>query len=260
MIPKSIFQTYKLPYEQLSQSVKDMTQTWKDKNPGYEYHYYSDEDIESFILNHYGEAWNKTYSSLKYPVMKADVFRILALYKFGGFYADLDTECVTPLDSVVSDSDTGLISTWAHYEMCHWFFGFEAGHPLLENAVTSLKITIDHSNYERYYDTEYSRHMGPDYIPHGHKRQNQTYRYVQDVTGPMWWTSEIRKYLRLTMPDLLEIDRHELWPEVEEYVLSKKIKILKKEDVQENGKVISHKFASDQPVMGDGYESWSQAY
>jgi mannosyltransferase OCH1-like enzyme len=260
MIPKKIFQTYKTDYNDLSEIQKAMTKTWIDKNPGYDYRYYSDQDIEKFILRHYGQEWHELFVTVKYPVMKADIFRILILYKYGGFYADLDTECVVPLDSVVNDSDTAVISTWAHYEMCHWFFGFEAGHPLLENAVTSLKISIDHSNYERYYDTEYSKHMTPDYIPHGHKIQNQIYRYVQDVTGPMWWTAEVRKYLRLDMPDLLDIEKELLWPETKEYMLSKKIKILKRENVQENGNVISHKFASDQPVFGDQYESWSQAY
>jgi mannosyltransferase OCH1-like enzyme len=64
MIPKKIFQTYKTDYDDLSETQKAMTQTWIDKNPGYDYHYYSDNDIENFILNNYGELWHETFLSV----------------------------------------------------------------------------------------------------------------------------------------------------------------------------------------------------
>jgi mannosyltransferase OCH1-like enzyme len=259
MIPKKIFQTYKTDYNNLSNIQKAMTQTWIDKNPGYEYHYYSDYDIEQFILSHYGKEWHELFLTVKYPVMKADIFRILVLYKYGGFYADLDTECVTPMDSVVENTHTALIANWAHYEMCHWFFGFEAGHPLLEEAIRSLKYMLNSANFDHYKDNNYSRHMKE--LPHGHQRQNQIYRYVQDITGPMWWTNEIKKYLGLWhILDLMEIERGQLQDRAKDHLESTKILVLPRDAVSEEGTVISHKFASDQPAFGDQYESWSQTY
>jgi hypothetical protein len=163
------------------------------------------------------------------------------------------------MDSVVENTHTALIANWAHYEMCHWFFGFEEGHPLLEEAVTSLKYMLSSANFDDYKNNNYSIHMKE--LPYGHQRQNQIYRYVQDITGPMWWTNEIKKYLRLGgILDLMEIERGQLQDEAKYHLKSTGILVLPRNAVSEDGTVISHKFASDQPAFGDKYESWSQAY
>ena len=253
MIPKKIFQTYKVPFNELSDSAKLLIEGWKKNNPEYEHYYYSDKDIENFILEHFGASWHQRYLSLEYPVMKADLFRILAIYIYGGFYADLDLESKRPIDLVNKEGTLAYIGVHNPGLFFHPFFGFTAQHPMIAYLVESLAKSIDNNNLKDFEDPEHMVHQ-KYFKPYMGNRDNLIVRYVMDVTGPLWWSEQILKFLGLT--DIENTSE----------VFNVKMSDSAKEVITENGirfflddsrtTVYSNLFGSTINFYGNGYESW----
>ena len=93
-IPKIIIQTWKsivipLKYEVLQKGLVE-------KNPDYEYLFFTDESIDAFLKTEYPEYY-VTFQKLPILIQKIDFFRYIAVYHYGGFYFDLDMECIEPL-------------------------------------------------------------------------------------------------------------------------------------------------------------------
>ena len=93
-IPKIIIQTWKsivipLKYEVLQKGLVE-------KNPDYEYLFFTDESIDAFLKTEYPEYY-VTFQKLPILIQKIDFFRYIAVYHYGGFYFDLDMECLEPL-------------------------------------------------------------------------------------------------------------------------------------------------------------------
>jgi mannosyltransferase OCH1-like enzyme len=53
----------------------------------------------------------EAYRRLAKGVERADFFRYMVVLRHGGVYADLDTECVRPLDALLRSGDT-LVAGW----------------------------------------------------------------------------------------------------------------------------------------------------
>ena len=100
MITKIIHQTWKST--KIPDKMDFCVNSWKLKNTGYEYKFWSDDDIYQFVsinYNQYIELLNK----VKLGIQRADIFRIIALYHYGGLYVDIDFECLIPIDLWVLD-------------------------------------------------------------------------------------------------------------------------------------------------------------
>lgn len=153
MIPKIIHQTWKTsePPEKTFFCIK----SWKYLNPDYDYILWSDEDISSFVSKHYPEYENRI-ENFQLGIIKADFFRLLALYHFGGIYVDLDFECLIPFQRwqrIREDKINVAYEPFAHnfihgsyrQKLCNAFFasppGMNAYKYLIEtgNAVNDKK-------------------------------------------------------------------------------------------------------------------------
>lgn len=110
-IPKIIHQTWKS--KEKNESIDTLRNTWMDKNPGYQYCYYDDTDIENFIKKHFSPQLLSFYKRIIAGSLKADMFRYCVLYIHGGFYIDVDISCVKPLDEVI-DSHSTMVTTTDH--------------------------------------------------------------------------------------------------------------------------------------------------
>ena len=96
---------------------KIIIQTWKDENipikynsdilsvikfnPNYQYIFFTDTKIEIFLQTKYPDYWI-TYQKLPIKIQKIDFFRYIAIYHYGGFYLDLDIECLKNFDSLLN--------------------------------------------------------------------------------------------------------------------------------------------------------------
>jgi mannosyltransferase OCH1-like enzyme len=101
MIPKIIWQTHSYLIEDLPLFAKGPMLSWIENNKDYTHNYINHFERESFINNHFGEEWARLYGQCKYQVFQSDMWRILCLYEYGGIYADMDTMCLTNIDSFI---------------------------------------------------------------------------------------------------------------------------------------------------------------
>jgi mannosyltransferase OCH1-like enzyme len=100
MIPKIIWQTHEPDYNDLLPFQKDITNTWKNLNPGWNYKYVSAEERHKYIKKYDKELY-KSYI-LCGGINQADIWRLVVTYVYGGFYADMDSVCTMPLDDMIS--------------------------------------------------------------------------------------------------------------------------------------------------------------
>ena len=124
-IPKIIHQTWKS--RDLPENYKKYSNSWKNKHPEWEYKFYDDDDCIQFMSFYYPQFLN-CYNSLEIPVMKADMFRYLVLYQFGGIYADIDAECLKSVDELLDDSlmivgiDLDFSNFWMKFSPMYSFY------------------------------------------------------------------------------------------------------------------------------------------
>lgn len=105
------------------------------------------------------------YQNLKpeYGAARADLFRYLLLYRYGGIYLDLKSTIIRPLDEVVGTLDSFIISQWnngaggpfagygLHKELSkvkggefqQWFLVSVPGHPFLKAVLEEVLSRIN---------------------------------------------------------------------------------------------------------------------
>lgn len=142
MIPKRIIQTGPATLPLLIQSA---VVNVKLLHPEFEYRFYDDAMIEAFLAEHFPE-YRADYLSFHFRIQRYDFFRYLAIYKFGGFYLDLDVFLTRDLTSLVSSKCIfpfeELVESryfWKHFQMDwqigNYAFGAEPGHPFLAAVI-----------------------------------------------------------------------------------------------------------------------------
>ena len=112
MIPKIIHQTWRdhnLPVDAA------LPESWKTHNPDWEYRFWTDADLRTFVKDEYPRMLS-LYLAAEKPVQRADIARYLLLHKYGGIYADIDTMCHSSADILVPE--TRVIFSQEPHE--HW--------------------------------------------------------------------------------------------------------------------------------------------
>lgn len=115
-IPKIIFQTWKSKTE-IPHNYLHWQETIRKHNPEYVYRLWDDADNRLFIEKNY--PWFlETYDAFPAEIFRADAVRYFFLFQYGGIYADMDTECLKPLDPLLDVADVvlGRMGTNPHFE------------------------------------------------------------------------------------------------------------------------------------------------
>ena len=178
-IPKIIWQTYKDPYDSLTPYMHEAMNTWKNLNPEYEHRYMDDKQASEFVLNEYGKEWHDIFVGLPVGVMRGDLWRYMIVYKYGGVYADLDTECLDPVSSWMLDDKQFIVCPETSDHFCQWTFAASPAHPILKSVLDLIK--------QRLLNPEY----GSEHFVHTH-------------TGPAIWTDGINKALDIKVKNLID--------------------------------------------------------
>jgi mannosyltransferase OCH1-like enzyme len=92
-IPKIIHQTAPSDRKKWNSLWFGCQSTWKALHPDFEYMFWSDEDIENFMLENYPEQYNSLFPKYDVKIKKIDAARYFILYHYGGIYADMDYKC-----------------------------------------------------------------------------------------------------------------------------------------------------------------------
>ena len=58
-------------------------------NPDYEYLFFDDQAVDCFIAQEFPQ-YKAVFESFRFRIQRYDFFRYLVIYKYGGFYFDLD--------------------------------------------------------------------------------------------------------------------------------------------------------------------------
>jgi hypothetical protein len=118
-------------------------------HPTFEYLFFDDTQVELFVQKEFPQ-YDSVFNSFRFRIQRYDFFRYLAIYRYGGFYLDLDVllaESLTALlmcDCVFSfEKLTNSTYFWNNFKMDwqvgNYAFGASAGHPFLaaiiENCV-----------------------------------------------------------------------------------------------------------------------------
>jgi hypothetical protein len=176
LIPKIIWQTYKDPFDKLPDYAKEFAQTWIDMNPEYQYRYFDDAQAAEFVLDEYGQEIYDLFMNVPVGVMRGDMFRYLAVFRFGGVYADLDAKCLKPISSWMLDDKRMIVCPEHAEHFCQWTFAAEAFHPILGNVIGKMIDRLKNADYTKAH-------------------------FVHYLTGPGVWTSAICEALGIPDSD-----------------------------------------------------------
>jgi mannosyltransferase OCH1-like enzyme len=145
MIPKNIFQTWytkDLPHE-----IQNIINRMKQLNHNYNYYLYTDDEMDDFVREHYTGEIYESYSKLNLIVAKADFWRYLVLYKYGGVYLDMDSAIDFRLDDFIGREDAILSSESGRHSFTQWALFFNMNHPILKRTIEFIVYNIKHNRY-----------------------------------------------------------------------------------------------------------------
>lgn len=163
-IPKIIHQTC-ADKSTLRQEIDINIEKIKKINPGWEHRIYDNNDIEKFITDKFDKNIIGYYKRINpdYGPAIADFFRYLLIYKCGGVYIDIKSTIEKPLDTILTESDSFLLSQWNnrigekycgygfHNELSmvpggefqQWHIIAEPNHPLLAHVINRVCFNIN---------------------------------------------------------------------------------------------------------------------
>ncbi len=133
-IPRIIHQTWKdkkIPGEIYK---KHWRESWRLKNPDWDYRFWTDRDNRNLIKKHY-RWFLEIYDKYPQDIQRADAARYFILFHYGGMYVDLDFECLKPFDPLLDRGDVILGS----------LFEKEGSHP--ENIPNALMLARQGSDF-----------------------------------------------------------------------------------------------------------------
>jgi mannosyltransferase OCH1-like enzyme len=141
MIPKRIYQTWKT--KDLPWGIKKVIKNMMDLNPSYSHYLYDDNEMDKFVLEHYPGDIYEAYNVLAIGAARADLWRYLILYKYGGIYLDIDAAILKPLDTLIQHSDSAIITREMYEGLFNqWILIFRKGHPLLKEVINQCVENI----------------------------------------------------------------------------------------------------------------------
>jgi mannosyltransferase OCH1-like enzyme len=112
----------------------------------HEYHLYDDAECDKFVKEHYpGEIW-RAYQRLQIGAARADLWRILALLKFGGIYLDIDANLVDSPDHFIDkDAEAVFIATKSG-EVTNYFLASAPENPVLREVCARIVKNINENS------------------------------------------------------------------------------------------------------------------
>ena len=98
-IPRVLHQTWKT--RDIPPQWQAFRDSWLRHHPGWQYVLWTDEDNRRLIAEHH--PWFlPVYDAFPRHIQRVDAAKYFILYTLGGVYADLDSECLRPLDPLLS--------------------------------------------------------------------------------------------------------------------------------------------------------------
>lgn len=112
-IAKCIHVTYPSMSSMPEEFRNNLSETAK-LNPDFTIEFYDDQAVVDVIKNEFGQEVLSLYLRInpKYGAARADLFRYLCIYRFGGVYLDVKAKLNKPLSQSILPSDRYILSHW----------------------------------------------------------------------------------------------------------------------------------------------------
>ena len=102
-IPKIVFRTGRYEVNDLPKVVSELYENEMANNIEYTLYYFSDYDRECFIKEEYDNITFELFNILIPNAFKADFWRYLILYKYGGIYLDFTMHTLVPYGEIIKN-------------------------------------------------------------------------------------------------------------------------------------------------------------
>ena len=191
MIPNNLILTGSSEHLE-SQEIRDSIEAIKQRNRGWKIAIFTDDQQVDFIRDQYSSEVVDVYNRLNpvYGAARADFFRYLAIYKYGGVYLDIKSTCSVPLSAILRSDDELLLAQWDNQigrpyegwglspdvwfvpggEYVNWFFAAVPNNPILLTVINQTMRNI------------------VQYKPSGNMLGRNG---ILRITGPIAWTRSI---------------------------------------------------------------------
>lgn len=120
-------------------------QSWISQHPDWEYHLWTDKEVEFLYLQN-----RSFYEAATNYGQKSDILRYEILCQFGGIYVDTDFECLKPLDILVENCDffSGLSDHIHSPDILNGLIGSVPNHPVLIACIQNLHGQIPSHSFD----------------------------------------------------------------------------------------------------------------
>jgi len=143
-IPRIIHQTWKT--DEVPPKWQGFARSWCEQHPGWEYRLWTDADNRAFIAQRFPD-FLATFDGYRYGIQRADAVRYFLLYAYGGVYADLDFECIQPLEPLLEgrrfvaalEPDIHASGHGEARVVCNAFMAATPGHGAIEAVLERLR-------------------------------------------------------------------------------------------------------------------------
>lgn len=137
-IPKKIHFIFLSKSEEMPGRFRHCLQRFRDFHPDWEILLYNEDDAHEILTSHFPTLLDIYY---KYPlnVQRGDILRVLLIYLYGGFYADLDMYIIKSLEPLrkfslvlaeekrLKDSETERLNLLSSVRIANYMFGSVPG-------------------------------------------------------------------------------------------------------------------------------------
>lgn len=139
-VPRIIWQTMKTNLVPVI--MYDYASSWIELNPDYEYRLHDDNDVIAFIKNDFPD-YLEAYNKIKYGASKADLWRYLIMYKYGGVYVDMDCRCIKPLRQWIDPGAEFVTQLGINKDICQWMIISVPNNPIFLKAAQKALQNIE---------------------------------------------------------------------------------------------------------------------
>jgi hypothetical protein len=146
-IPRRIIQTGRT--NDLSPVARASATNLKLLHPEWDHLFFDDEAVTRFLADEFPQ-YQTLFDAFPYKIQKFDFFRYLAVYRFGGFYFDLDILLWEPLTELLGNGsvfpfeelslNSYLRQRGMDWEIGNYAFGAMAGDPFLEKVIENCVL------------------------------------------------------------------------------------------------------------------------
>ena len=151
IIPSIIIQSASFPL--VHKSLQKCADSFQSLNPNYKYLFFSNKGCYEFFKVNYPPVYLEVYESIIPSALRSDFFRLCALYKLGGFWADIRLRCHIPLDEVIEEGtefvsaiDTGInfkdYLSIDKFAVWNGFMGCAPRLPFIKNCIDIIKDRV----------------------------------------------------------------------------------------------------------------------